>query len=90
MEGGVTRDGAKSGAPPPPASPVGASGGSDVDPCPQHPAEFDTAAEARAMARPHATGGSRWQEGMETALLFLSLPSQVFIVLLLEGLNSYR
>lgn len=32
----------------------------------------------------------RWKEGIDTALLFLSLPTQVFVVLLLEALNSYR
>jgi len=32
----------------------------------------------------------RWREGLATAQLFLSLPSQVFVVLLLEALNSYR
>jgi dipeptide/tripeptide permease len=30
------------------------------------------------------------KEAKETLLLFLSLPSQVFVVLLLEGLNSFR
>ena len=59
-------------------------------------AQRDTDSEA-AGAGGGAAGGAvgqgllaHWASGFDTLLLFLGLPSQVFVVLLLEALNSYR
>ena len=60
-------------------------------------AESDNMSSEGAGAGGGAAGGAvgqgllaHWASGFDTLLLFLGLPSQVFVVLLLEALNSYR